>query len=178
MKVTSSAICRATHGQKDANGDVYYDPLEMRNTVGEAFAYLVTTLHDKTMKRGEPLTLDQLNWRPPATGREILKSAAWNLWHIARWHEITAGRCANMTKRLADALTEDQEIWRSEDMKAKWGFDGMDLGNEESGFEQPRDKAAEMQFPSKEDLIDYVSRSVGRSVGRPRRVGVPRYPRR
>ena len=114
------------------------------------------------MERAEPLTVEQLNWRPAGAegGRTLWPGISGT---ISRWHEITAHRCASFTTRLAGALAEDREVWGS-GLRTRWGLDGVNLGNEDSGWKQPRKEAARMHFGSKEELFDYANQSARRST--------------
>jgi hypothetical protein len=87
-----------------------------------AVAYRVAQAHSLLLKVTSDLTDEQLKRRPAQVPPEIAPSIAWHLWHIARWADLVQASIPGMTGELGRRLGPGAQIWESEDLAARWGF--------------------------------------------------------
>jgi hypothetical protein len=74
---------------------------------------------------------------------------AFHIWHLARWGDLTAAV-------LGEAQTQ---IWQAEWLAEHWGWPSTQLGFGETGMEMGDEIAADLRFPPKAALLDYVERA-------------------
>lgn len=104
------------------------------------------------LKKVRDLSDEQFAWRP----HPACNSVAFLLWHIARWEDHMQATVPGMTKELSHRLPPSQQIWERDQLTAKWGFDGLQLGELELGTGFDRNTSDEPPWPPKEILLEYV----------------------
>jgi hypothetical protein len=100
----------------------------------------------------EKLTEEQLTWQA-APGSLTM---AFFLWHIARWADYLQACIPGMTPELSRQLAPGKQLWETGQYAARWGFEVGVTGFGETGMEMDEKEAAQLVFPSKEILLDYV----------------------
>jgi hypothetical protein len=118
-----------------------------------AAAYRET--HERLLALAERLSDDELGWRPAGTA----PSAAFTLWHLARWADHLQATLPAMTPELGQALGARRQIWEAEGLAAQWGLAGAALGYEETGMLMDDGAAALLALPARPALLDYVRRA-------------------
>ncbi len=111
--------------------------------------------HAKILGYLQKLSDGQLQVRP-ANG---MLNIAWHAWHLARWADHLQGAVPGMTPELSKRLPPGAQIWHSEGLAQRWGFDVTELGVLETGMEMPDEAAKKLHFPVKAELLDYVERT-------------------
>ena len=101
----------------------------------------------------------QLIWRPPGGTLSI----AWHGWHVARWADNLQASIPGMTPELTRILRPGVEIWETEGLAARWGWDGTKLGWGETGMDMADADAQQLLFPAKDELLDYVARALAQA---------------
>ncbi len=100
------------------------------------------------------LTEEQLGWRPTPTSHSI----AFQVWHASRTADEIQVKLRRTSPSVRSKLGEDQEIWTSEGLAARWGLDPSALGAGESGYDMDDSIAARLVLPAK-PLLDYARRA-------------------
>lgn len=111
--------------------------------------------HERILALTERLSDDELAWRPTMTS----PSAAFTLWHLARWADHLQATLPTMTPELAQRLGARPQIWIAEGLAAAWGLDRAGLGYEETGMLLDDAAAAALALPDRATLLDYVRRA-------------------
>lgn len=111
--------------------------------------------HKQILSYLQKLSDQQIHWRPSAQTHAI----AWHAWHIARWADYFQACVPGMTPELRKRLSAGVQIWDSEQIANRWGFDNTQLGFAATGMEMPDDIALNLSFPAKAELLDYMERS-------------------
>jgi len=115
--------------------------------------YLYT--HNRILRYLQKLSDEQIHWRPSAQTHSI----AWHAWHVARWVDYTQAVVPGMTPELSKRLPAGTQIWYTEDVAKRWGFDNAQLGFAATGWEMTDEVAWHLSFPAKAELLDYVEKS-------------------
>ena len=123
-------------------GDPFIDSVKQRYGLG----------HQRVLRALEDLTDEQMRWHPGPDTHSI----SWNVWHLGRWADHLQAEISMMTPRLRELLGAGREIWETEAIAAKWGFDPNVLGWRQMGTDMDDDAAASLPFPHKETVVDYV----------------------
>lgn len=99
------------------------------------------------------LSDEKIAWQahPAAT------SIAFNVWHLARWADYVQSHLRTNTPGLRARLTPHAEIWGAEQLAVAWGLIPAALGREEAG-NGLEERAAELRFPGRAVLLDYLQR--------------------
>jgi hypothetical protein len=108
---------------------------------------------------------EQLTWKAKPSSPSI----AFYLWHLARWAENLQATFPAMNEILSKRLSPSPQIWEAQGLAHQWGFPLADLGFDETGMGMDETKAANLTFPSKTVLLDYVRQAfaaVDATVGR------------
>jgi hypothetical protein len=108
--------------------------------------------HDHIMKFAERLSDEQLSHRTNPNSPCI----AFYLWHLARWAENLQATFPGMTENLSQRLTPKQQIWEAQALAQQWGFPVDELGFDATGMEMDETTAANLTFPPKAVLLEYV----------------------
>lgn len=108
--------------------------------------------HERILKFAEKLSPAQIEYRV----RPGTLTIAFYLWHLGRWADHLQAAVPGMTEELSRALPAGQQVWDSvKDTQAWSGFKGA-LGVADTGMEMDESLAAQLEFPPKEILLDYV----------------------
>lgn len=98
------------------------------------------------------LSDEQIAWQP----HPACNSAAFLLWHMARWEDHMQATVRGMTEELSRRLPPSQQIWERGQLATKWGFDQLQLGELELGTGFDRNVSDEPPWPQKETLLEYA----------------------
>src|SRR4051794_39376033 len=86
--------------------------------------------HERVLRLLDDLTEAQPTWHPPRGTHSI----AWIVFHMARWADHLQAELTESTPELLQRLGLDQQIWRTENLADRWGFDPAALGADETGM--------------------------------------------
>ncbi len=111
--------------------------------------------HQRVLRALEDVTEEQMRWHPTA----ITHSISWNVWHLGRWTDYLHAKISTMTSRLQEIRGPARELWETEGLATKWGFDPAVLGWKQLGTEMDDRVAASLRFPNKETVVDYTRRA-------------------
>jgi hypothetical protein len=81
------------------------------------------------------------------------------VWHLARWADLLQANLPDMTPELGEKLGSSRQIWETESLAVKWGFEAAGLGYSETGWLMDDAQAAKLPLPAKDVLLDYVRRA-------------------
>ena len=112
--------------------------------------------YEAMLKVTEDLTEEEFTWRPGQLS--TAPSIGFHLWHIARWADRLQGGLPGMTSELSKRLGTRQEVWETEGLASRWGFDSETLGFGETGMGMDDDVSASLPLPSKDVVLDYARR--------------------
>ena|SRR5258707_2843091 len=104
----------------------------------------------------QKLSDEQLHWQP-ATGNQ---SIAFHAWHIGRWADRSQATIAGMTPELGRRLPPGVDIWETEQLANRWGFNNVQLGWGNTGMQMPDEVAMRLPFPAKPVMMDYLAKVV------------------
>jgi len=111
--------------------------------------------HNWILNYAEKLTDAQLSWKAgPGT-----LSIAFFLWHLGRWADHLQAALPGMTPELTRRLPPGFQVWETGEYTRTWGFDSGSTGYAETGMYMDEATAAQLVFPSKDVLLDYVRRA-------------------
>ena len=111
--------------------------------------------HKNVLELVESLSEEQLRWQP----HPLANSIGFQLWHLARGADYVQARLSDATMELSRRLGDHPQIWLAEHYAEQWELDPAILGVEQLGWEMTPEDAANLQFPNKDALLDYVQRS-------------------
>lgn len=111
--------------------------------------------HQRLLRALEDITEEQMVWHPTP----ITHSIAWNVWHLGRWADYLQAKIATMTPRLGHVLGPSREIWETDGLVARWGFDPTTLGWKQLGTDMDDETAAALRFPEKGTVVGYARRA-------------------
>lgn len=124
--------------------DPFVDAVKQRYKLG----------HQRVLRALEDLTEEQMRWHPAPDAHSI----SWNVWHLGRWADHLQSEIPMMTPRLRGLLGVRREIWETEALPAKWGFDPTVLGWRQMGTDMDDRAAASLPFSDKETVVGYARR--------------------
>lgn len=124
-------------------------------SLSATIVYAYTITHRRILDLADRLTDEQIHWRLAPTSLPI----AFHLWHIARWTDYTQAAFPGMTPELGGLLPPGVQIWEAEHLAQKWGFT-PELGFAGTGMQMDEATAARLAYPPKEQLLDYLRRSL------------------
>lgn len=127
----------------------------MQGSVAAAIADQYRNTHDRVFEVISRVPLDDLNWHPP----DGEHSAAWILWHLARWADHLQAALPGMTLELADRLGARTQLWSQEVLATAWGLDERVLGFEQTGTHMDMKTARQFGTLDGEALIGYARRA-------------------
>ena len=90
------------------------------------------------------LSEEQLRWQPNLTTPSI----RFHLFHVARWAD-------DLHQELTGA---DRQLWHTERIATRWGFDQVVLGTGGSGEALDDEEAMALPLPEREVLLAYCDR--------------------
>jgi hypothetical protein len=115
-------------------------------------AYHETNL--KILKAVRELSDSQIRWQP----HEACHSIAFILWHVTRWTDHLQATIPGMTQELSRRLPAGEQIWDSEKLAQRWGFNPDKIGELETGTHFDIEASGEPAWPEKSILLDYAER--------------------
>jgi uncharacterized damage-inducible protein DinB len=117
----------------------------MSDTTNDEIVLYYQATHEQLLGLVDGLSDKQLMWRPNVTTPSI----AFHTWHMARWADCL------------QAFINDwgEQIWDTEELAEQWGFGQADLGYLRTGMGLDDDVSASLPLPTKDRLLDYVSRA-------------------
>ena len=118
-------------------GDAFVDAVKQRYKLG----------HQRVLRALEDLTEEQMQWHPSPVSHSI----AWNVWHLGRWADYLQAEISTMTPRPREVLGPGREIWETDALAARWGFDPTVLGWRQMGTDMDDRAAASLPFPKEGD---------------------------
>lgn len=127
----------------------------MTRTTAATIADAYRETHERILALFERLDDEELAWRPATT----TPSAAFSLWHLARWADHLQATLPTMTPELGRRLGTRPQIWVAEGFAARWGLESGTLGYEETGMLLDDESAARLRFPNRAELLDYARRA-------------------
>jgi hypothetical protein len=111
--------------------------------------------HTNILQLADSLSEEQLRWQP----HPLANSIGFQLWHLARGADYVQARLSDATSELSRRLGEHPQIWLAENFAEQWKLDPEILGVEQLGWEMKPEDAAQLQFPDKDALMNYLRRS-------------------
>jgi len=124
-----------------------------------SIAYYYRLTYERILSLVEDLSDEQVAQRTKTTKRSL----ALILWHIARWTDVLQASLPEMTPELGHKLGLSGQIWKSENLAAKWGFEASSLGYSETGWLMDDVEAANLPLPPKDVLLDYIKRTFAKA---------------
>ncbi len=112
--------------------------------------------HQRVLLALEDLTEEQMQWHPAP----VTHSISWNVWHLGRWADHLQAEISMMTPRLREVLGPGREIWETEALAERWGFNSTVLGWRQMGTDMDDRTAASLPFPDKETVVGYMRRTL------------------
>jgi uncharacterized damage-inducible protein DinB len=100
----------------------------------------IASTHRHLLDTAEKSSEEDLAWHPGPTSPPM----AFHLWHTGRWAD-----------RWAEAVTGKPQRWHREDLTTKWRFP-LEQGAGDTGMELPDDEAAQLPFPTRDQLTTYL----------------------
>ena len=123
--------------------------IESRSAL-ESIVRFYRLTHERLLKVSNDLSKEQFFW----SAGPSLHSAAWQLWHSARWDDYFAAHLQ------ADLEREPQaEIWQREGLAERWSFTPGSMGRRDAGTGMDDASAENMRFPGQAAVIDYSRRA-------------------
>jgi hypothetical protein len=102
--------------------------------------------HERLLKITEDLSAAQFVW----SAGPSLHSAAWQLWHSARWDDFFAAHLQTDFDREPRT-----EVWQRESLAERWSLAPGSLGRRDAGTGMDDASAEKMKFPDKDAVMDY-----------------------
>jgi hypothetical protein len=127
-------------------------------SVADAIVALYRQAHERTLALAREMPEELFDRRPEGTN-----SVAWNLWHVARFADLTWTDIASAHPAFTQGGAHEQ-IWLADGLAARWGFDGVPLGRHATGWGMPEEAAAGMRF-DRAELVGYAERAYVAAFG-------------
>lgn len=124
----------------------------MSVVIARELAERLAKTHGRLLEAAADLSEAQLHWWPGPHA----PSAAFHLWHMARWADRVQATLPTMSAALAGRLGASGEIWEVQGLAAVWGWQGAQLGYGQTGMELGDDMAAALQLPAGPALLAYA----------------------
>jgi hypothetical protein len=115
-------------------------------------------MHEFVLDVADRLDDERLAWRPGLQA----PSAAFHLWHLARFADRLQARLPGLTPALRERLGPGQEAWEAEGLATRWGL-GEGLGYGNTGMQLADAMSAALTLPGKDVLLDYARRTFARA---------------
>jgi uncharacterized damage-inducible protein DinB len=112
----------------------------------------ISKTHARLLEIVADLSEQQFTWRPDPHAPPI----AFHLWHMARWADRVQAGLPAMSSALAGRLGSRGELWQSQALAERWGWQAGPLGYGDTGMELGDDMAAELRLPGKPALLEYA----------------------
>jgi hypothetical protein len=118
-------------------------------SVAGAIVALYRQAHERTLTLAREMPLELLLRRPEGTN-----SVAWNLWHVARFADLTQAEIV-ATHPALDPGGTPRQLWDTAGLVGRWGLEAVPLGRQATGWGMPEDAAWSMRF-DRAELLDYA----------------------
>lgn len=112
----------------------------------------ISKTHARLLEIVADLSEQQFAWRPDPHAPPI----AFHLWHMARWADRVQASLPDMSPSLAGRLGTRGELWQSQALAERWGWQPGPLGYGDTGMELGDDMAADLRLPDKAELLEYA----------------------
>src|SRR5712692_7333535 len=99
--------------------------------------------HQRLLQMLEGLTEEQFIWKPTPSSHAI----AFNLWHLARTADFLQATIPGIASSLGAKLGRGREIWDTERLPQRRGWNPATLGWNQMGFQMDDQAAANLRFP-------------------------------
>ena len=113
------------------------------------------SLHQGIFAFSSKLSHSQLTWQAKPDSLPI----AFYLWHLGRWADHLQASLPGMTAELSKRFPPGQQLWDENKKSQPWVSFSDALGYAETGMSMDESAAAQLQFPPKEILLDYVNQA-------------------
>ena len=125
----------------------------MSNPLKSIISQLFHKTHESVLKLVDELSDKQLAWRPTPMAHCI----GFSLLYLARLTDRLQ-ESINTIPGLSQRLGPGGQLWETEGLSDKWGFDPTELDFEETGIEMDQEAVIRLclSLPKKEELIFYV----------------------
>ena len=110
--------------------------------------------HQRILNFLQKLSSEQLHWRLTAGNHSI----AFHAWHVGRWADHFQASVPGMTTELGRRLGNGVQIWETEGLADRWGFNPAKLGYADTGMSMPDEIAMRLPFPAKDELLNYLEK--------------------
>jgi uncharacterized damage-inducible protein DinB len=106
--------------------------------------------HERLLKTAEGFSGEEF----ARSAGPSVHSAAWQLWHAARWDDVFA---SYFHKALA---TEPRaQVWDRESLAEKWSLTTGSMGRRDTGTEMSDEAAEGIRLPAQEEVVEYARRA-------------------
>ena len=118
-------------------------PRSLTQTLARSFRLA----HERLLAAAEAMSPEQFTW---SAGPSV-HSAAWQLWHAARWDDVFASY-------FHKALAQDPraQVWEREALADRWSLTSGSMGRRDTGTEMSDEAADAMRFPAQKELVGYA----------------------
>jgi hypothetical protein len=124
----------------------------MPDSLAGCIAGRMRATNELVLRLAEVMPEDELNWQAASHA----PSAAFHLWHVARWSDRNQAVVPAMSPTLCERLGERAEIWQEQGLADAWGLTPDQLGRDETGIGMSDEAAQGFRPPSKDALVDYL----------------------
>jgi len=116
-------------------------------------AYIL--IHRRILEFAENLSDEQIAWQlRPGT-----LTIAFYLWHLGRWADHLQAAIPGMTEELSRRLAPRPQVWSEMHNLPHWQSIVGELGYAETGMYMDEAAAADLPFPAKQPLLEYVKKT-------------------
>ncbi len=84
-------------------------------------------------------------------------SIRFHLFHASRWADKVQSWLPSASGHLHELFGRRPQIWEAQEIAAKWGLSGMDLGESGTGMGVPDDDAAALPLPVRDVVTSYAA---------------------
>ena len=123
----------------------------MSESIVRVLRQRIQTTHAWLLQVTDELTEEQLAWVPSPTAPPI----RWHIWHTARCADQVQADFPRAAVAAPPHVADQREIWRTENLAARWELDPSQLGPYENGAEMDDHLAATLRLPEKAVLLAY-----------------------
>jgi len=122
-------------------------PAARPRSLGETLLRSYRLAHERLLKAAEEMSPEQFAW----SAGPSLHSAAWQLWHAARWDDVFASYF-----HRALAQEPRTQVWERDSLADRWSLASGSLGRRDTGTELSDEAAEEIRFPAQEEVVGYA----------------------
>ncbi len=124
----------------------------MSAEIARELAERLAKTHTRLLEIVADLSEEQLHQRAGS----LAPSIAFHLWHMARWADRVQATIPAMSAALSRRLGASGEIWITQALAERWGWQDAQLGYGQTGMELSDEMAAELQLPPGPALLAYA----------------------